>query len=735
VMTASGERGAAPGRTPPWRFHLQRWALLLIVAFLAHLAFPSPAIVDIPTYGLGATADRAVVAPVSFVVRKSEEEIAREGDERSLTVRPVYRFDAQARDSAVAALARFIALIDVVAPSGPSLVARAGESRSVRLSPDEAGWLSRAEQRRFVTDSLERFLTTVLSEGVADAGTVRAERSQTLVLIREGRERLVPRSALITFSDFVERSDRAAVPADDALGQRVFRRIAASFFRPTIVLDAELTASRRGQLRLGVDSLKYRVLAGQQIVGAGEPVTAEVRDKLAVLRDELRRRGPEPTVGRSLGGALLTNMLMLMPFWFLLMLYRRETYAQMREMLFIAALLAGTVLVSRGLVAFVPDRPEVMPVALAGLLVGMLYNGRVAVVAALTLSMLIGEQWLVRSTPALVFCAASGTAASFAVRAIRRRLRFFTTIGLIFVAFAGASLAVGLSLGWTAVEILTSALTGYIVAVACVAMAVLALPAAEAITGLTTDLTLLELGDPSRPLLRRLAIEAPGTWAHSVSMASICEAACSAIGANGLLARIGCYYHDVGKLQRPQFFAENQARGANPHDELDPAESAAIIREHVLHGIELAEVARLPQGVRAFIPEHHGTSEIHYFLHRANLIRPVAGPELDAFRYPGPRPQSRETAVALLADSVEAILRTLPEPTPETVRAAINDIIAQRVASGQLDEAPLTLRDLERVREEFGRVMAGHFHQRVEYPDTRVAARVFRSSREVAARE
>jgi hypothetical protein len=165
--------------------------------------------VEIPYYPAGATAERTVVAPVSFVVRKTEQEILREGEERAAAVRPVYRFNAQVRDSAVAALASFISLVEAAGPAGPLLVVRAGESRSVSLSPDEAEWLTRAPNRRLVTDSLQRFVAGLLSQGVADAGAVRAERSETIILLRDDRERIVPRSALITFSDFIERSDRA----------------------------------------------------------------------------------------------------------------------------------------------------------------------------------------------------------------------------------------------------------------------------------------------------------------------------------------------------------------------------------------------------------------------------------------------------------------------------------------------------------------------------------------------
>jgi putative nucleotidyltransferase with HDIG domain len=242
------------------------------------------------------------------------------------------------------------------------------------------------------------------------------------------------------------------------------------------------------------------------------------------------------------------------------------------------------------------------------------------------------------------------------------------------------------------------------------------MPMAESATRITTDLTLLELSDLGRPLLRRLALEAPGTWAHSLAMANLCESACNMIGANGLLARVGCYYHDIGKLASPGFFVENQAGGPNPHDDLPPIDSARIIRSHVLDGIALAEAAALPPIVKAFIPEHHGTTEINYFLTRARLRDPDGRVNPADYRYPGPRPQSAETAVAMLADSAEAVVRVLEDRSPDRVREAIEQLVAQKLASGQLDDAPLTLGDLDRIKREFARVMSGTYHKRIGYP-------------------
>jgi hypothetical protein len=253
-------------------------------------------------------------------------------------------------------------------------------------------------------------------------------------------------------------------------------------------------------------------------------------------------------------------------------------------------------------------------------------------------------------------------------------------------------------------------------AVVSTAIAFILLPLFERFTHVTTDLTLLELSDPNRPLLRRLATEAPGTYAHSIAMANLCESACNALGANGLLARVGCYYHDVGKLKKPHHFVENQAHGVNPHDKLKPGVSASIIRNHVRDGLALAEEYGLPEVVRAFIPEHHGTMEISYFLERARSRNGGEDIDPDEYRYPGPRPRSVETAVAMLADGVEAALRVLDDQTPERIRDAINHIVMHRVEAGQLDEAPITLAQLARIREEFIRVYAGARHGRIDYP-------------------
>jgi cyclic-di-AMP phosphodiesterase PgpH len=385
-------------------------------------------------------------------------------------------------------------------------------------------------------------------------------------------------------------------------------------------------------------------------------------------------------------------------------------------MVFFGALFALVVIMTAGLASVIPDRPELIPIPFVAILMTMLYNGWVGVFAAVTLAILLDGQWALRESNVLFFGIVGGVAGAVGIRVVRRRRHLYVTIGVVAGAGILATIAVGLSQGWTTNVIVGSCLLDVVVALVSAALAMIVMPMAESATRITTDLTLLELSDLGRPLLRRLAVEAPGTWAHSLAMASLCESACNIIGANGLLARVGCYYHDIGKLANPSHFMENQGGAPNPHDLLSPPTIRRIIQSHVADGIALAEAAALPEVVKAFIPEHHGTTYITYFLSRARGNDPEGRVDPSDFRYPGPRPQSAETAVAMLADSAEAAVRVLGNPTPDAVRSAIEHLVQQKVGSGQLDDAPLTLRDLDRIKREFARVMSGTYHKRIGYP-------------------
>jgi len=695
------------------RFHLVRWALLVGVALAVYLVFPSPTTQGAPALEVGQVPEHDVVAPFSYIVTKTPEEYTREGDVLADAVRPVFFFSSAAYDSALTSLQLFFEAV-AEAEGQPGRIWAIAQGYDLELEDGETEWLADGERREAVRAALTSLLGGALSRGTADAGVVRAEASPTLLIRRGDGERVVARDSVGTFADLVQRADAMSRQWQSPAAQQVVRRLAVAFYVPTLVPDHATTLARREQARRSVDSVRFFVRAGERVATAGEMLTPEANVKLKALAERMEGQPEGRLATRSLIGSVLYNAIIASPFWLLLLLYRRRVYDDLRQIGFIAGVFVLVAAFTALLLSLFPDRPELLPVPLAAMLVAVLFDSRLAAIGAMTLAILLGGQWALRDSNALFFGLIGGVAAAAGMRAMRRRHILYLTIGVVILAYGLGAVTMGLLLDWSLEEVGASMLAGLVGALGCGALAMLLLPLAETTTRVTTHLTLLELSDFRRPLLRRLALEAPGTWAHSISMANLCEAACDAIGADGLLARVGCYYHDIGKLEQPQYFIENQRPGANPHDALPPDESARIIRRHVTEGLRLADEAQLPPDVRAFIPEHHGTTEIRIFLHRARRAGlPI---RTEDFRYPGPRPRTAETAIAMLADAAEAAVRVLHDPTPADVKEAIEQLVAQRVGAGQLDDTPITLRELDRVKAEFVRVLAGIHHNRVEYP-------------------
>lgn len=696
------------------RAHAARAALAPLVALAAYAAFPRAASILPERLAIGSVAPVDVIAPARFLVLKEETERAREAEALAATIRPIVSARPEEAAAATQAAAHFFAALDSAAAAGAPLldVARAA---GLGLEAPEAALLSRAvvrgAMRRGVLAALARSVPGFLPAGVSSA-----ELGPEVVLRRGAVERVVPVESVRTFSEFLEAAAAVSRPAAPEL-EALYVRILGAFYRPTLSYEREETERRRDARRRTVDSVVTVVLAGQKIVGAHEVVTEDAARKIAALRAALGSRGAGRTGGAVAAlGALGLNALIVGLFGVICFFYRPEVYGSGRSLAVFAAGFA-LVAVAAGLLArYAPARLELVPVALPAILFAVLFDGRIAAVAAMTLAALVGAQPALRGTEALFFAFVGGVTAALSLRRIRHRTQVYYSLGVVAALYAAAAAVAGAAGSEPINEIGVAAAFGGVNALGSAALAMLLLPWAETFTHSTTDLRLLELADPNRPLLRRLATEAPGTYAHSVAMANLCEAACNAIGANGLLARVGCYYHDIGKLRHPQYFVENLGRGRNPHAQLSPSQSAAVIRRHVVDGLTLAAEHRLPDVITRFIPEHHGTAPISYFLERARG-EGRGTPRDEDFRYPGPLPQSAETAVVMLADSVEAALRVLDDPTPETIQEAIEHLVLSRVEAGQLREAPLTLRQVDVVQREFVRVLTGMYHSRVDYPE------------------
>ena len=358
-----------------------------------------------------------------------------------------------------------------------------------------------------------------------------------------------------------------------------------------------------------------------------------------------------------------------------------------------------------------------LPMAATSMALTLLLNPTAAIVATVVTGLLVGlmagQQLAVAL--GLIF---GGVAGIVAVRGARKREHLLAAGAWSGAVQALAILAVLVAehTAWREalwIAALGGACSGAIAFVLTIAL----LPVLEKLFGFMTDITLLELSDLNHPLLKELSLKAPGTYHHSLIVATLAEAGCEAIGANGLLARVGCYFHDIGKMPKADYFVENQPVGHSRHDALSPSMSSLIILNHVKEGIELAQAHHLNPAIIDFIPGHHGTGLIYYFYRRA--IEQVEDERLlkeESFRYPGPRPRTRETAVAMLADSSEAACRALPDHSAAKLTGVVRRMINNKFIDGQLNDCELTLRDLERIAEAFVRVLTGMYHSRVPYP-------------------
>ena len=701
------------------RYHAARWLWVPALALVAHVAFPSSSADVAPLLEPGAQADQEIVAPFNFVVNKSEDELQRESEELAASAKPIYEFRQHTYDSAATTMAAFFTAVDAAVDQGPQAVIRAAGDFGVPVTLQEAAYVSKGGKRRALQQSLVKVFDRTLAQGVTGPGVLQVEQSRELIVRRGSTESSVQRDQVLNFAQYLNRAKQLHPDAGSSVGDVLYLKLVRQFFRPTLIFKQLETERRRNELRGSVDPSKYIVRAGDRIVAPGEVVTNEAHERLLALHQELLRRGAATTYSiRGVIGPLLRDSLILSIFWVLMLFYRRETYRDQRQVALIGGLFA-VLLAQAGFVArFYPVHPEIIFMPFLAMMMTVLFNGRVSMIAAMILAVVAGQQPVFHDVPATFLCVVGGVTAALSVKTLRSRSNFYAPVLIIVAGYLTGALALGLASGWPIEEIGLRGLWGALNGLVSAGLTFFLLPVAESVTHITTDLTLLELSDPSRPLLRRLSLEAPGTYAHSVAMANLVEAACNRIGANGLLGRVGCYYHDIGKVRNPLYFVENQIPGNNPHDRLKPLQSAQIIKAHVTDGLALAAEAHLPDAVAAFIPEHHGTTEITYFLDKAKKVDGGQIRDPNDFVYPGPKPRSMETAISMIADSVEAALRVLEDLTPQKISEAIDHIVRTKVNAGQLDEAPLTLQQIEQVKAAFMVVLGGMYHNRIDYPES-----------------
>jgi putative nucleotidyltransferase with HDIG domain len=364
-----------------------------------------------------------------------------------------------------------------------------------------------------------------------------------------------------------------------------------------------------------------------------------------------------------------------------------------------------------------PQPSYFVPLASTGMIIALLVGFGPAFISVVLMSILIAVFAGGKVEVAFVLLAGS-TVGIYAIRGARRRASVLWAGLLVGLAKLAAVICAGLINGIEAQVYLNDGFWGIASGVISGFIVLGLLPLFEHLFGVPTDISLLELSDLNHPLLKQLAIEAPGTYHHSIMVGNLAEAASDSIGANSLLARVGSYYHDVGKIPKALYYSENEMGAGSKHAGLTPSMSALIISKHVKEGLEMAEKYKLNTAIRNFISQHHGDSLISFFYQKAlEKVDPGTKVNERDFRYPGPKPQTKEAAIVLLADTVEAASRTLDEPTPSSIRNLVKKVINNKFVDEQMDECDLTLKDIHKIAESFVRVLTGIFHTRLDYPE------------------
>jgi cyclic-di-AMP phosphodiesterase PgpH len=509
--------------------------------------------------------------------------------------------------------------------------------------------------------------------------------------------------------------------------QAVLIRYLEDALFPTLLYRRAETEARRTQAALRVQPIQLQIRQGQTIIRGGEQVTANILLQLDALRKLQRPR----SLVWQFGGYFLLTAIFVYSLWRYFVFYQTRHRKIRNHMTLVLVVMASELLTMRlatALAEILGERyqrfhdPSVLyygiPFAFGALLTTLLVDVNVGILSSGILAIMTGLFY--GDISLAVYLTIGSLAGIYSVRQYKERsaiLKAGLTIGIVnIVCLASLDILrqVPLRFADMADQVILALLSGTLAA----ALASMFLPALETIFKIVTDVRLLEMSNLNAPVLRRLSVEAPGTYHHSLMVATLGEVAAESIGANSLLARVAAYYHDLGKLLKPEYFVENQAYGSNMHEDISPSKSCGIIAGHVSDGIQLAKDIGLPQRISDMIPQHHGTRVMTYFYQKAKEGANGRAEEITEadFRYPGPKPQSREAAIIMMADSVEAASRTLSEPTAALVQSMIDRLVDDIVRDNQLNECDITLRDVQRVKESFLKILAGIFHHRIDYP-------------------
>lgn len=637
-----------------------------------------------------------LIAPYDIPVYKTDEMLKKEKEEALKKLKPYFRFNTELT----------------------------GESLKQFVNRFKNQW-----QRRFESDAEDyqknlsfslKLLDSLTGRGIIRMADLpeKEMHNQEIILIKNQNAREYKISSLLTIREadsvlehVVYEESGPAIKKDFVYAQL------QNALPQNIELDEEKTKEAKEQILDNISLTRGMIQKGERIVAKGEVVTPAKYQQLRSFERDYKDR--TRTVGNSrlvtTGQAIVISVLMLVLFSFYYF-FRQSLFEENKKIIFIFFIMLIMVLLTSLIVKYNPDYLYVIPISILPLLIRIFFDARLAIVVHL-ISVLILGFLAPESFNFVILNVVAGMVAIMSIVNIHRRAQFFITS--LWVSLSYSIVYTGISLmqgeGLQSIDYYR-----YGMFASNAILTLFAYPLIyvfERTFGMVTDVTLLELSDTNSPLLRKLLTKSPGTFQHSIQVANLAEESIREIGGNALLVRAGALYHDIGKMDMPMYFIENQQAGVNPHDELTYEESAKIIVSHVIKGVERAKKQRLPEAIIDFIRTHHGTRRADYFYIKHKQENPEEPVDEETFAYHGPIPFSKETAVLMMADSTEAASRSIKAPDENKLNSLVDNIVDKLLADGQLNNAEITLKDIQTVKKVIKRQLMNIYHVRIAYPE------------------
>ncbi|MBP7462553.1 MAG: HDIG domain-containing protein [Candidatus Delongbacteria bacterium] len=701
------------------KYHINLLFYILIAFYVLMVYFISPVErkPNLLIYKLDDVVDRDIIAEFDFPILKNADELKAERDNAEKKVYAVYQQIEEMEENKTRHIRRFFAALRT--KSRDSLLRVIGLS----ADPDSVAPLLTKKNLNMLEENLIQAFSTAYRNGLCrDIKDVTKNAAGEIITIKNSLTREAAVTGLSDEKSLIRSIQKKTdgFVQGDKIRQDFVYQLTMYFFEPNLIFDETQTNLLKEQARNSIPVSRGYVKKGEKIIGKHERIAADIFQKLIshqqmVEKDQgngLNLDTPFfPEIAKffiilSMVIAYLVSIFFYDPVFF----HRQRNLILLMILTFVPLFLLSIVIQD------LPSMLYFLPIPTFIILISIFTGSTIALISSFYLAVLFGiflnmnyHHFYVFWIVMLVSC--------YSVQTVRKRKDFYWSMIMIPAAYVFVLLLDYINLisyeGSLWLNLTYGACSGFLSPIIAIGL----LPLFESIFSITTDLTLLELSDLNHPLLQKMAVEAPGTYNHSLIVGNLAESAAKAIHANSLKARVGSYFHDIGKINKSEYFIENQS-GENRHDRLSPTMSSLIISSHVREGIELAKKYKLPVEIQEIIQEHHGKTLIKYFYKKAVDQNIVSDGMEEEFKYPGPRPRSKEAAIVMLADSIEAASRTLKNPTVSRLKTLINEMIKEKFITSELDECSLTFKDLSMIGEAFLIILSGRFHARIDYPDS-----------------